>query len=171
MAVFRPLSRDHENAISRVPNRLSGDCTKTDSFVTNPAGRRWQRCPPVPANDPGTTLVNTLASESWRSVAAAKGAPWHTGCDVDLRHRDRATERDRISHTRDGASWNAPGGSVMEFVNRLRAFVRNDEGQDLLEYALLVALIALVAVAAVAAAGGSVKQIFTSIANQLAAAA
>ena len=59
----------------------------------------------------------------------------------------------------------------MEFVNRLRAFVRNDEGQDLLEYALLVALIALVAVAAVAAAGGSVKQIFTSIANQLAAAA
>ena len=35
--------------------------------------------------------------------------------------------------------------------------VRNEEGQDLLEYALLVALIALVAIGAVAAAGTSVS--------------
>jgi pilus assembly protein Flp/PilA len=59
----------------------------------------------------------------------------------------------------------------MYFVNRLRSLVRNDEGQDLLEYALLVALIALVAVAAVTAAGQSVNQIFTAIAGQLAKAA
>ena len=59
----------------------------------------------------------------------------------------------------------------MYFVNRLRTLVRNDEGQDLLEYALLVALIALVAVAAVAAAGTSVNAIFTSIAGALAKAA
>ncbi len=59
----------------------------------------------------------------------------------------------------------------MQLVNFVKSFVRNDEGQDLLEYALLVALIALVAVAAVTAAGGSVKQIFTNIANALAAAA
>jgi pilus assembly protein Flp/PilA len=51
----------------------------------------------------------------------------------------------------------------MELVNRIRAFVGADEGQDLLEYALLVALIALVAVAAVTAAGVSVNTIFTSI--------
>lgn len=59
----------------------------------------------------------------------------------------------------------------MELVNRLRAFVRGEEGQDLLEYALLVALIALVAVAAVGAAGGSVNTIFTNIANALTTAA
>jgi Flp pilus assembly pilin Flp len=59
---------------------------------------------------------------------------------------------------------------VMELVNRLLALARGEEGQDLLEYALLVALIALVAIAAVGLAGNSVKTIFTNIAGQLAAA-
>jgi pilus assembly protein Flp/PilA len=59
----------------------------------------------------------------------------------------------------------------MNFINHVRAFVKNDEGQDLLEYALLVALIALVAMAAVKAAGGSVSTIFQSIADKLASAA
>ena len=44
----------------------------------------------------------------------------------------------------------------MQLVNFVKSFAHNDEGQDLLEYALLVALIALVAIAAVTAAGGSV---------------
>ena len=34
----------------------------------------------------------------------------------------------------------------MQLVNFVKSFVRDDEGQDLLEYALLVALIALVSV-------------------------
>ena len=59
----------------------------------------------------------------------------------------------------------------MNFINHVRAFIKNDEGQDLLEYALLVALIALVAVAAVTAAGQSVNTIFTSIAAALSKAA
>jgi pilus assembly protein Flp/PilA len=50
---------------------------------------------------------------------------------------------------------------------RLRTLAKNDSGQDLLEYALLVALIALVAFAAVAAAGTQVNAIFNSIATQL----
>jgi pilus assembly protein Flp/PilA len=58
----------------------------------------------------------------------------------------------------------------MKFINRLRAAVREESGQDLLEYALLVALIALVAIAAVQAAGGSVQTIFQSIADKLKAA-
>lgn len=60
---------------------------------------------------------------------------------------------------------------MVDVINRLRAFSRNDEGQDLIEYALLVGLISLVAVVAVTAAGGSVNTIFTSIATALAAAA
>ena len=39
----------------------------------------------------------------------------------------------------------------------------SEDGQDLLEYALLVALIALVAVAGVTAAGVRVQDIFTAI--------
>ena len=46
--------------------------------------------------------------------------------------------------------------------------LRNEEGQDLLEYALLVALIAI---GAVGAAGGAVNNIFTAIANALSGAA
>ena len=60
----------------------------------------------------------------------------------------------------------------MDLINRLRAlaFAGYDEGQDLIEYALLVALIALIAVGAVAFAGTQVLGIFNSIGAQLAAA-
>ena len=49
----------------------------------------------------------------------------------------------------------------------LSTLKKNDEGQDLLEYALLVALIAIVAVGAVTTAGQTVSQIFTNIAGQI----
>jgi pilus assembly protein Flp/PilA len=55
----------------------------------------------------------------------------------------------------------------MEFITRLRSFVRDEEGQDLLEYALLIALIALVCVGAVTIAGTTVKAVFTNIAGQI----
>lgn len=60
---------------------------------------------------------------------------------------------------------------LVNFVNFVKSLVRRDEGQDLLEYALLVALIALVAFGAVQAAGTSVNGIFNSIATQLASVA
>jgi Flp pilus assembly pilin Flp len=49
----------------------------------------------------------------------------------------------------------------------VQSLVRKDEGQDLLEYALLVALIALVAIGAVQLAGGQVKLIFQEIAGKI----
>ena len=52
-------------------------------------------------------------------------------------------------------------------ITAVRSFVRRDEGQDLLEYALLVALIALVAVGAITAAGVEVNDIFGRIAAAL----
>ena len=48
-------------------------------------------------------------------------------------------------------------------LNYLKS-LKHEEGQDLLEYALLVALIALVAVGAVTAAGVQVSAIFSQIA-------
>ncbi len=59
----------------------------------------------------------------------------------------------------------------MRLVNFVKSLVRNEEGQDLLEYALLVALIALVAVGAVTLAGTNVSTIFTRIANAIGGAA
>jgi pilus assembly protein Flp/PilA len=56
-------------------------------------------------------------------------------------------------------------------VNYIKSFARNEEGQDLLEYALLVALIALIAIGAVGLAGQAVNTIFSSIAAALTAAA
>jgi pilus assembly protein Flp/PilA len=57
----------------------------------------------------------------------------------------------------------------MNRIVRLLGFTREDAGQDLLEYALLVGLIALVAVVAVTAAGKSINGIFGAIAGALAA--
>ena len=53
------------------------------------------------------------------------------------------------------------------FINYAKSFVNQEEGQDLLEYALLVALIALVAIGAVTLAGESVSTIFGDIAAAL----
>ena len=53
---------------------------------------------------------------------------------------------------------------LLNFVNSV---VRDEEGQDLLEYALLVALIALIAIGAVGLAGQSVNTIFGKIATAL----
>ena len=42
----------------------------------------------------------------------------------------------------------------------VRRFVERDKGQDLLEYALLVALIAIVAVAAITTVGTTISSVF-----------
>ena len=56
---------------------------------------------------------------------------------------------------------------VMNLIARLRTLRRNDSGQDLLEYALLVALIALVAIGAITTTGQGVSAVFTDISGQL----
>jgi pilus assembly protein Flp/PilA len=60
---------------------------------------------------------------------------------------------------------------AMNLISRLRALKHNTEGQDLLEYALLVALIALVAYVGVEASGNSVNAVFNHISEQIKTAA
>jgi pilus assembly protein Flp/PilA len=55
----------------------------------------------------------------------------------------------------------------MNLISYLRSFVREEEGQDLVEYAMLVALIALVCVVGVTAAGTSVNNVFSNIATKI----
>jgi pilus assembly protein Flp/PilA len=57
------------------------------------------------------------------------------------------------------------------WMTNVLGWIRRDEGQDLLEYALLVALIALVAVGAITLAGTNVNVIFGRIAAALTPAA
>ena len=52
---------------------------------------------------------------------------------------------------------------MAHLVRLVGSFRREEDGQDLLEYALLVALIALVAVGGVTLAGGRVDAIFQAI--------
>jgi pilus assembly protein Flp/PilA len=58
--------------------------------------------------------------------------------------------------------------NLKKYVN---AFVRDEEGQDLIEYALLVALISLVCVVALTDAGTQVNAIFEAIRDKLTDAA
>jgi pilus assembly protein Flp/PilA len=52
-------------------------------------------------------------------------------------------------------------------ISLVKSFARHEEGQDLLEYALLVALIALVAIGGVTLAGKQVDLIFNTIAGAI----
>ena len=54
--------------------------------------------------------------------------------------------------------------------NLLVRFVREDEGQDLIEYALLAAFISLAAVVAIQSLGSAVNNVYTRVSSTLAAA-
>ena len=62
-------------------------------------------------------------------------------------------------------------GPAMTWLTYLRTLKRDTAGQDLLEYALLVALIALVVYGAVELTGTNVNNLFTTIAGKVGAAA
>ena len=55
-------------------------------------------------------------------------------------------------------------------MSAVARFLKNDEGQDLIEYALLVALIAIACVFAVTRAGTAVSGVLNDIAARLEAA-
>jgi pilus assembly protein Flp/PilA len=56
---------------------------------------------------------------------------------------------------------------MLQMVQYLTSLVRRDEGQDLLEYALLIALIAIVCVGAITLAGTQVSNAFYNIASHI----
>ncbi len=58
---------------------------------------------------------------------------------------------------------------MYQLLEHLKSIVRRDEGQDLLEYALLIALIAIVCVAAITLAGTKVSATFANIAAAIGA--
>jgi pilus assembly protein Flp/PilA len=61
------------------------------------------------------------------------------------------------------------GESVMK--NLFVRFVREEEGQDLIEYALLAGLISVICIVAITSAGQSVKTLFEKVSTALSTAA
>ena len=57
---------------------------------------------------------------------------------------------------------------LMHFKNKLGyQMVEMDNGQDLAEYAVFIGLIALLVIVSVTLIGGSISEIFTSLANAI----
>ena len=56
-------------------------------------------------------------------------------------------------------------------TSALQAFWQEEDGQDLVEYSLLLAFIALAAVALLSGVGGNINKIWTSISGQVSNAA
>jgi pilus assembly protein Flp/PilA len=53
--------------------------------------------------------------------------------------------------------------STLRTWQTLRQWLRNDSGQDLLEYALLASLIAIAVIGAVDTVGGTIKTVFWDV--------
>lgn len=49
----------------------------------------------------------------------------------------------------------------------LRSFLKDESGQGMVEYALIIALIAIVVIAVLAALGGSIKDVFKGSSDAL----
>ena len=51
--------------------------------------------------------------------------------------------------------------------NLIQRFIREEEGQDIIEYALLAAFISVVAIVAIIAIGTRVNNIYTGVSSQV----
>ncbi|MGD0766054.1 MAG: Flp family type IVb pilin [Dehalococcoidia bacterium] len=59
----------------------------------------------------------------------------------------------------------------MQFINdsllRLYVWIKEEKAQTMAEYGLILALVSVVAIAVLVTVGGNLKNVFTSIANNL----
>lgn len=56
------------------------------------------------------------------------------------------------------------------FYRRLMEFIRDDSGQDLIEYALVVALICFAAIVGMSTVAGGINEAFSKVATKLSSA-
>lgn len=112
----------------------------------------------------------------------AGGAEWHVrslfqDCTVE-ESRVRTRPKDEASADRQGAegrqcidlSQVVPDMEAMkmsDFTNKLVAFVREEEGLELSEYALMAALVIIVAVATILAVGTRINEVFSLLLSAL----
>ncbi len=73
--------------------------------------------------------------------------------------------------SRDAAEWLVPSRGPdyerMQVTNPMMSFIREDEGQGLVEYALIIAVIAIAVIVAMIFLRGQIQNIFSNIGNNL----
>ena len=55
----------------------------------------------------------------------------------------------------------------MRLINRVMTWLRRDEGQTLVEYALIVGLVSIAAIVIMITMGGAIGDVFTAITDEL----
>jgi pilus assembly protein Flp/PilA len=139
----------------------SDECAAARSLSRRDATRRRQ---PREFADVERLARTTRASNGTRGTAVAI---W-PGVTRRRAAKEEPKQPAATPHNASRTGGAHPRGRItMSIINFVKNFAREEEGQDLLEYALLVALIALVAIGAVTAAGVKVDAIFNSIASKL----
>jgi pilus assembly protein Flp/PilA len=82
-----------------------------------------------------------------------------------------AVAEEKVTAIRTHGGWRegtrARRRPMKTLIARLITFVKKDDAQDLIEYALLVGLISLVAVIALTNTGSAINTIFTTITTKL----
>src|SRR5512133_969500 len=103
--------------------------------------------PVSPPGTPGAQLDGTSVALGWLALRDRHG-PQSRG-----NRGSSATEEDAMLKLQ------------LQLMQYLKSLTRREEGQDLLEYALLIDLIAIVCIVAVTAAGAKVSSTFQNIAD------
>ena len=75
---------------------------------------------------------------------------------------------DRPIHTFEHSSYKEKEVNMLSLWTKLAAWVKEEKGASMVEYALLVVLIAIIAIVAVSIAGKNVSNAFSTIAGSLA---
>ena len=161
--------RGRRLAAARSAHQFRGPLTKLHVASAEPAAAAIRRRFTALLSASQSPCAEGLARDADRRAVALVAHPLRCGSAC------RGKSRRFINHLRHRRKF-APHRAVPQTPGRVscrcysireRSFVRDEEGQDLLEYALLVALIALIAIGAVTAAGNSVSTIFNRISGQL----
>lgn len=56
---------------------------------------------------------------------------------------------------------------MLNLLNRMKSYLRNEKGQGMVEYALIIAFVAIIVIGAVTLFGEQIKTIFTNITGGL----
>jgi Flp pilus assembly pilin Flp len=86
-------------------------------------------------------------------------------------HWENPTAKDRLRNIRDGELWSSNvlsvGGSN-KVIYMMRKLWAEESGQDVAEYAVMLAVILVIVIGTVRLIGGNANNVFSQVSNQLA---
>jgi pilus assembly protein Flp/PilA len=164
--------------ITRDPRRMRAGCPETQqrggrefsrSQLRMCVAARLARGERRPRHNALGVPLTCRGQDACVRMAGVTRHAWHISCATSSLSRDHAPAGGRISHTRMRVTTGTREGetTMKTLIIRMRAFVREEEGQDLIEYALLAALVALAATVAMTNLGTGISNVFGSVTAKL----